>query len=835
MERQGKEGAEMKEKKHGKQGGIRSNTFVKIVAFFVLAGAFAVGAAGTLMTAFMWDGDAYTGGINEMARQRMIGQIWNDQRVLGDYFVKENTEELMQYLRDTNLSVELYRGDWETDGTLLWSNYSGAETPFSFTCYTELNLPVEVSGDMEKIPETDSDDDTTYLPATEATDSEQSVKTADVEGGSGIRLDVEPQKEEKDPKEQEDQKKQQFEKTEVTFRLYVNSDFPKDDEYKDIYVQTQIWGEYLYAFPIAALTGGLLFLCSFIFLMCCAGHHRGREGITGGILSNFHFDVLTFVFGAVALFGIYLMVDIEGVMSLFNVLGFVILAIMEVVWCTIYCMEFAVQLKMGTVLKNTLVFQVIKGCFRLVKAAFNGIRALLRGLPLLAGTLIGYLGLCFVEFLIILFLITNIWYLSGDILIWFFLEKLFVLPILLYFALVYKKLQAGSKELAEGNLGYKINTSKMILAFKEHGENLNRIRDGISLAVEERMRSERLKTELITNVSHDLKTPLTSIINYADLIGTAVRGTMPGSVSFGENGAKAVESSMQNEGVESGIGSTDMEVGKAGPDDGTEADMEDSGGNEAGAVDGIAVAGENEMEENRSADGMADAETGTVKAEPDKTRESETAQLPQSREQAETYASGDGINRQQITEYADVLLRQSKRLKKLLEDLVEASKATTGSLEVNMMPCEISVILSQAVGEYEQRFTEKQLELMVRQPEESIVIQADGRHLWRVFDNLLNNICKYAQENSRVYLTVEKTQDEVEIIFRNMSKYPLEMSAEELQERFVRGDKSRHMEGNGLGLSIAGSLVELQKGSMKIVTDGDLFKVILRFKISLDK
>ena len=226
------------------------------------------------------------------------------------------------------------------------------------------------------------------------------------------------------------------------------------------------------------------------------------------------------------------------------------------------------------------------------------------------------------------------------------------------------------------------------------------------------MKSEHLKTELITNVSHDLKTPLTSIINYADLLGT------------------------QN-------------------------------------------------------------------ADPE-----------------------------QVAEYAEVLLRQSKRLKKLLDDLLEASKATTGNLEVNLEPCEISVLLSQAVGEYEQRFEEKQLALIVRQPEESVVITADGRHLWRVFDNLLNNICKYAQENTRVYLTVEKDEREVRIIFRNMSKYPLELSAEELEERFVRGDKSRHMEGNGLGLSIAGSLTELQGGHMDITTDGDLFKVILKFPVS---
>ena len=225
------------------------------------------------------------------------------------------------------------------------------------------------------------------------------------------------------------------------------------------------------------------------------------------------------------------------------------------------------------------------------------------------------------------------------------------------------------------------------------------------------MKSEHLKTELITNVSHDLKTPLTSIINYADLIGS------------------------------------------------------------------------------------------------------------------------ERLENEKVKEYAEVLLRQSRRLKKLLEDLVEASKATTGNLEVNLTPCDIGVMLSQAVGEYGQRFAEKQLELIVRQPEEAVRILADGRHLWRIFDNLFNNIYKYAQENSRVYLNVECTGENAVILFRNMSKYALELSPQELEERFVRGDKSRHMEGNGLGLSIAKSLTELQKGSMEIVTDGDLFKVILRFPL----
>ena len=187
----------------------------------------------------------------------------------------------------------------------------------------------------------------------------------------------------------------------------------------------------------------------------------------------------------------------------------------------------------------------------------------------------------------------------------------------------------------------------------------------------------------------------------------------------------------------------------------------------------------------------------------------------------------DSEKEQRLSEYAEVLLRQSRKLKKLLDDLLEASKATTGNLEVHPEVCDVSVLLSQAAGEYEQRFSDKKLETIVKQPEETVKVMADGRHLWRVFDNLLNNIYKYAQAGSRVYLNVEHDGQDVRIIFRNMSAFPLEMSPEELEERFTRGDKSRHMEGNGLGLSIAKSLTELQNGDMQIVTDGDLFKVVI--------
>ena len=302
-------------------------------------------------------------------------------------------------------------------------------------------------------------------------------------------------------------------------------------------------------------------------------------------------------------------------------------------------------------------------------------------------------------------------------------------------AILRQKVIEGIRKIASGEIEHWIQTKDLKGDNLTLAQEMNHIGDGIRAAVDANVKNERLKTDLITNVSHDIKTPLTSIINYADLICE-----------------------------ETNISDSDQE-GLSGEEEHTAQDFQGK---------------------------LSDSEG-------------------------------------RIREYAEVLLRQSRRLKKLLEDLVEASKATTGNLEVDLVPCQAGVILTQAVGEYQSRMEEKGLELIARQPQESVRILADGRHLWRVFDNLLSNTCKYAQEHSRVYLSVEEKGGRVLVVFRNMSKYPLEMSGEELEERFVRGDRSRHMEGNGLGLSIAKSLVELQGGRMEIVTDGDLFKVILSF------
>ena len=281
----------------------------------------------------------------------------------------------------------------------------------------------------------------------------------------------------------------------------------------------------------------------------------------------------------------------------------------------------------------------------------------------------------------------------------------------IYIALCMKRLQIGGRKLAEGNLNYKIETKGLFLDFSEHAENLNKIGDGMAAAVEERIKSERFKAELITNVSHDIKTPLTSIINYVDLL------------------------------------------------------------------------------------------------------------------------SKRGIEDPTIQEYIEILDRQSKRLKKLTEDIVDASKASTGNIKMEMAPCKVGLLMSQAVAEYKSKADENDLELILKAPEEEIEILADGRRLWRVFDNLMNNICKYGQPGTRVYLSLEETDGKAVITYRNTSKYELDISEKELMERFVRGDKSRHTEGSGLGLSIARNLVELQDGTFDLSIDGDLFKVVITFNL----
>lgn len=693
-------------KEDRKNRSILNSMFAKIIAFFMLAFSMVAGIAGTLVCFYLWESDVYTRGIESLIKDTMRSQVvWNDVNYIKALYTEGDIEGINNYLMTRNLEIEMldtFEKNREDD-VVLYSNYGGMKTRYFFNCYTDIAVVHKLVPELVpgKYTELDEEiDEKRYEETDEETDLEIDEE-ADAE--TIVVLDASIG----------DETEYVTEFRDILIRMYVDESFSCHDEYKAIHDFGMTLEKWIYVIPVLTVISILLCLGCFIFLMCSAGHHRDREGISGGVLYFFHLDVLTVVFGGVALLGLILSVELISSVSFMECLFGLALLSAVIIWCTIYCMDFAVELKLGTVCRHTVIYGFFRMCGRWIRRIWHSFISLMRGFPLVANVMIVYIGYSIAQF-IVLFFFCILWTMDLDVLVLCLLEKIILFPVVLYFALMCKKLQKGSEALAEGNLSYKLDTSKMLSGFKEHGENLNRIGEGMAVAVEERMKSEHLKTELITNVSHDLKTPLTSIINYADLLGTAVAG----------------------QGME------------------------------------------------------------------------------------------------QLEEYSEVLLRQSKRLKKLLEDLVEASKATTGNLEVNLTPCEISVILSQAIGEYSQRFESGQLELIVKQPKEPVIIQADGRHLWRVLDNLMNNICKYAQENTRVYLTVEQKGETAEIVFRNMSKYPLDISGEELQERFVRGDKSRHMEGNGLGLSIAGSLMELQGGRMEIVTDGDLFKVILHFPLS---
>ncbi len=278
----------------------------------------------------------------------------------------------------------------------------------------------------------------------------------------------------------------------------------------------------------------------------------------------------------------------------------------------------------------------------------------------------------------------------------------------LYCGYAYGTLLQGAKKMAAGNLDSKIQTRYLIGAYAKCAQHLNALADVAIVAAKKQMQADRLKTELITNVSHDIKTPLTSIINYVDILQSA---------------KTAAESA----------------------------------------------------------------------------------------------------------QYLEVLGRQSQRLKKLIDDLMEMSKAATGNMHVDIITMDPVESVNQALGEFSDKLAGKDLTVVFQPPAQSLSMAADGRLCWRVLSNLLSNIVKYALPGTRVYVDVAQVENKVLISLKNISQQPLNVPAEELTERFVRGDVSRNTEGSGLGLNIAKSLMELQKGQLQLLIDGDLFKVTLVF------
>ena len=433
----------------------------------------------------------------------------------------------------------------------------------------------------------------------------------------------------------------------------------------------------------------VLTLFCFCFLMASCGHWQGRDGIHLTWLDRIPADVWLIVL---------LCLFCMGWEAFYYEWGRIFFCAALTPLLLLFLCVFSAQCKAGTVLRGTLIARFIRLVWRIMKATGRGLYRIAKGLPLMWKTALVTLALVFIEFILFI----QDYY--GTRAAPFLLLKLLELLAILYIALSLRTLQKGGEAMADGDFSQNIDTRLLIGDFKRYGQRMNDLRSGIEQAVQEQTKAERMKTELITNVSHDIKTPLTSIVNYVDLL--------------------------QKEDVQS----------------------------------------------------------------------------------------------EAAREYIAVLDRQSRRLKKLTEDLVEASKASSGALPVDLQPTDVSVLFDQIVGEYQERLADCRLTLVARPPEQPLTVCADGKLLSRVMDNLMSNICKYALEDTRVYAVASCDEKTVTISLKNVSRAELNISPDELMERFVRGDASRHTEGSGLGLSIAGSLVQLMGGTFDLSIDGDLFR-----------
>ena len=428
-----------------------------------------------------------------------------------------------------------------------------------------------------------------------------------------------------------------------------------------------------------------------VWLIRASGYEYGRDGVYLNFFNRIPLDALTLgiilweigtIFVTVNLIdGGYLDMNADSKLYVFS-MSCVLLAIgLPVLW---WLTSVSARIKAGTLLSNNLLTKLFK---------FLG--SLVSGLPLVWKT--------------ILFLLVA----GGGCLVFLFADAELLLAIwvllcclaVLWWSLWFQKVKRQASKVINGHLE-PMDTDKMPQDLQVLANDLNDISDGLKAAVENELKGERLKAELITNVSHDIRTPLTSIINYVDLL--------------------------QKEHTE-----------------------------------------------------------------------------------------------EQEKEYLEVLARQSERLNKLTEDIIEASKASTGNVTVDITDIGVKEIIWQSVGEYENRFAEKQLTVVVSDIADDLTVKADGTLLWRVLNNIYSNIVKYALEGTRVYIDVTNDRKNVQMTFKNISAEALNVSADELMGRFVRGDDSRHTEGSGLGLNIAESLTTLMNGSLKLSIDGDLFKVNL--------
>lgn len=468
-----------------------------------------------------------------------------------------------------------------------------------------------------------------------------------------------------------------------------------------LYNQTKSLYKYSYSTLIISIIIGSIEL---IYLIYSLGYVKNKEEIYLSWLDKIPLEIL--------LFGYFLLFFVEAALSVICLsvisvdVNLCVMLIMLVGYFSVLSALYGAgtllkRIKVHTFFKNSVTYRILKWLVQKYKNAKNTIAS--------NKNLGGKIALYFIGIVTISILIGLIFKEFGillDIVFW----------IWCYYKIMkevdkFKQIHDATEKIYKGDTNIKLDESLYTGVLKELAIYINDIAGGFSNAIKESLKSERLKTELITNVSHDIKTPLTSIINYVDLL----------------------------------------------------------------------------KQEN--------------------------------------------IQNEKAKEYIEVLDNKSQRLKKLIEDLVEASKASSGNIKINKEVLNVKELLNQVTGEFEDKFNSRGLNIISKLPEETVYIKADSRYLYRVLENTYSNVAKYAEENTRVYIDcILEEENTVVIYVKNISKDELNISADELMQRFVRGDKSRNTEGSGLGLSIAKSLTELQDGTFNIYLDGDLFKVAIKFK-----
>ena len=505
---------------------------------------------------------------------------------------------------------------------------------------------------------------------------------------------------------------QSFDTKDFVFAVSVDTKFSVADSMADEAENYETYSKLMFPMLAGAIFGSVLWLIGMVWLTVTAGRRPEDEEIHLNGFDRWYTEI-----AAGTVIGIWLAgTIISGTLIANSSLGYSYAVVTVIVTCLIcgtYTMAWFLigylslvrRIKAGTLWKNSLIRKVLKWIGKCSGKLADFARAFSRNTAEKIKVLLVGGAFLFLQFLIIGCVFSG----AGVFLLALMAVDVAVMIFAIRKADGLDLIMDGLKKISDGELQYKIKTDTLTGKQKVMAEYINNIGSGLDAAVENSLKKERMQTELITNVSHDLKTPLTSIINYVDLMK----------------------------------------------------------------------------------------------------RENPTDP--------------------KIQEYLRILDEKSQRLKVLTEDVVEASKASTGNIKLEMNDIDFVEMVQQVIGEFEEKFQEKNLTMMVHFTDEPSIIYADGQRMWRVLENVFGNVVKYAMEGTRVYAEISNRNKKVTFSLKNISAQPLNISADELTERFIRGDVARNTEGSGLGLSIAKSLTELQGGEFKLYLDGDLFKVMITF------